>query len=181
MKRCACGLLLVLAAGSPSLAAEGDAEAAFQLIDARLELMKPVAAWKQAEGAAVEDKAREAVVVEKAVEAAGKRNIDPEGAAAFFRAQIEAAKEIQVCWIDRWTAGTATPPAEVPDLKSEIRPQLIKIGGELLAAVEANLSDGEGFPASALPAFQAAVQVDCLSDETRDGLFEALSRMRLAG
>ncbi len=179
MKRFVCGLLLTLAAGSPGLAAEDDAGAVFELIDARLELMLPVAAWKQANDAAVEDKAREAVVVEKAVEAASLHNIDPEGAAVFFRAQIEAAKEIQVCWIERWSAGEATPPVEVPDLKGEIRPQLIEIGGKLLAAVETTLDSGESFTATDLPAFRTTVRVDCLSDETRDTLFEALTQMRL--
>ncbi len=165
----------------PGLAAAETSSEAFRLIDARLELMQPVAAWKDARGVAVEDREREAVVLEKAVAAAEESGIAPDTAAAFFRAQIEAAKEIQVCWIERWTSGEAVRPGEVPDLKEEIRPQLIQIGAELLAAVRERLGSGAPFLAEELPAFRAAVEVDCLTEETRDGLFEALTRMTLAG
>ncbi len=85
-------------------------------------MMQPAAAWEDTRGVAVEDKAREAIVLEKAVEAAKARGIAPQGSEAFFRAQIEVAKEIQFCWLERWESSAATPPAEVPDLKTEIRP-----------------------------------------------------------
>ncbi len=174
MKRFLLPLILLVPA---SAAAEGASNQAYQLIDQRLELMQPVAAWKLDRGVAVEDKEREAVVLAKAVEAAGERGIDPEGAAAFFAAQIEAAKEIQFCWLERWDSGAATPPTEVPDLKADIRPQLIQIGADLLTSVQEGLSQKETLH---LAAFQDTVEVDCLSAETRDGLFDALTQLELS-
>lgn len=170
-------LLLLAVAPVTAASAESPSERVYDLIDARLELMRPVAAWKDARGVAVEDRAREAVVLEKAVQAAGESGIEPESAAAFFLSQIEAAKEIQFCWLARWEMGTATPPEEVPDLKAEFRPQLIRIGADLLSATQESLATEAAFTRAG---FQSAVQVDCLSEETRDGLFEPLSAMRLA-
>lgn len=167
-------LLTLAIAGSA--AAETPSARVYSLIDARLELMQPVAAWKNARGVAVEDREREAVVLEKAVEAAAERGIEPESAVAFFRSQIEAAKEIQFCWLQRWENGSAAPPSAVPDLKAEIRPQLIEIGADLLSATQQSLAAGAGFD---LAAFRSAVEVDCLSGETRDLLFEALTSLRL--
>ncbi|MEO1194170.1 MAG: gamma subclass chorismate mutase AroQ [Pseudomonadota bacterium] len=170
-------LTLFLVLASAPAAASDPADQVYGLIDARLELMQPVAAWKHDQGVAVEDKAREAVVLEKAVEAAVAQGIEPAGAEAFFRQQIEAAKEIQFCWLARWEEGAATPPAQVPDLKTEIRPQLIAIGAELLRSTKDSLATQAPF---ALTPFQASVEVECLSTETRDGLFQALSAMQLA-
>ncbi len=173
----AVSLVLVLSTASGA-AAETPSEEVYDLIDARLELMQPVAAWKDARGIAVEDKAREAVVLDKAVKAAAERGVEAESAAAFFRAQIEAAKEIQFCWLERWESGTAAPPSEVPDLKADIRPQLIQIGADLLTATQESLAMETRFE---LEDFRTAVQVDCLSDQTRDVLFQALSAMQLSG
>ena len=107
----------------------------YGLIARRLSLMEPVAAWKWLHARPVEDLAREELVLAKATEAAVGAGLAPDGARAFFAAQIGAAKDIQSCWIARWHGGAAPAPESAPDLAEEIRPQLIEIGAALLAWV----------------------------------------------
>ena len=116
-----------------------DAGALFASVNARLSLMKPVAAWKLDKGVAVEDLAREKVVLDKAVASAEQLGINAASTRAFFQAQIEAAKEIQRCWIKRWQSGAAPKMTEYPDLKDEIRPDLIRLGREILVRFKATL------------------------------------------
>lgn len=157
-------------AGSPSLN---------DLIAERLSLMKPVAAWKHARDAPVEDKPREAVVLEKAAEQAAAEGLDAGSVGPFFEAQIAAAKDIQWCWIARWEAGTALPPSDPPDLKAEIRPELIRLGGEILAEMRQSLAAGDRLAAD--PAeFAETVSLECLDPTARDAILTALGRVRLA-
>ena len=142
--------------------------------------MKEVAAWKRAEGVDVEDLAREAVVLQKMREAAAHEGILASTATLFFEAQIAAAKEIQRCWISRWEAGTAVPPDPVPDLKLEIRPRLIEVGRQLLAAVKASLDEGVAYGESGIGEFAEAVNPDCLTPETRNTIHASLAELRLA-
>ncbi len=102
-------------------------------LDERLSLMPAVAAHKRAKGLPIEVPAREARVVEAAL-ASVARAADAAGIAAppaapvraLFRAQIEAAKDIQ-----RRGAGpeSAAPPPF--DLDGELRPALIRLGDRI--------------------------------------------------
>jgi chorismate mutase len=160
-------------------AADPLAEAMFARIAERLALMKPVAAWKLAHGAAIEDPAREAVVLEEAAAAAAAAGLAAESARPFFAAQIEAAKAIQRCWIARWNEKTP-PPRPPPDLGTEIRPRLLVIGAALLADVEAALASGVVFERQHAADFATAVDVDCLPPDARDAIYHALAGVRLA-
>lgn len=98
-------------------------------IDERLALMSDVAAAKAAAGRAIEDPAREIVVLQAAVESTRKAAAQagkpmPEEAAVreLFAALIEAAKEVQ-----RNTPVENQSEAP-PDLATELRPALIAIG-----------------------------------------------------
>ena len=82
------------------LAADGTSIAA--LVHARLALMKDVAAYKYLNGIPVEDLDREAIVLVHATEQAYDAGLNGETMAPFFKTQIDAAKAIQRCWIDRW-------------------------------------------------------------------------------
>lgn len=151
----------------------------YGLIARRLSLMEPVAAWKWLHARPVEDLAREELVLAKATEAAVGAGLAPDGARAFFAAQIGAAKDIQSCWIARWHGGAAPAPESAPDLAEEIRPQLIEIGAALLAAIGTALAEGDSFAAGGSAAFDAAVAVDCLSDPHRDAVYRALTGLAL--
>jgi len=159
-------------------AADPLADAVFARIAERLALMKPVAAWNRINGVAVEDRAREAVVLEEASAAAEEAGLVAATARPFFAAQIEAAKEIQRCWIARWDAGAPLPPTPPSDLSTEIRPRLLEIGAALLAAIEAALASGVVFDQTLAADFAAAVDLDCLSPAARAAVYRDLAGVR---
>lgn len=173
-------VLAILLAHAAPASAEPLADAVFAGIAERLSLMKSVAAWKRAGGVAVEDLEREAVVLESATAAAAEAGLDPAAARPFFAAQIEAAKDIQACWIGRWDAGAAAPPEETLDLKTEIRPALLELGRGLLESTAAALGQGVAFDEAAAADYAAAVEIDCLSAPRRDAIYGTLGDLRLA-
>ena len=172
-------LLALLVPAAPALA-EPLADAVFEGIAGRLSLMKSVAAWKRAKGVAVEDRAREAVVLENATAAAAAAGLDPATARAFFAAQIAAAKEVQRCWIGRWEAGEAPPPESAPDLETEIRPALLALDRALLDGIAAALARDIAFDEARAADFAAAADVACLPAASRDAVFRRLGQLRLA-
>lgn len=170
-------LATMLSVAMPA-AADPLADAVFARIAERLALMKAVAAWKLAHGAAIEDPEREAVVLEEAAAAAAAAGLAAESAQPFFEAQIEAAKAIQRCWIARWDVGA--PPGPPPDLGTEIRPRLLAIGAALLANLGAALASGLVFERHRAADFATAVDLECLSPAARDAIYHALASLRLA-
>jgi cyclohexadienyl dehydratase len=129
------------AADAPAAAAPLDALLA--ALRERLELMPLVAEAKRASGAPVDVPGQEERVLAAAVAAAsaaaersGRPVPAPERVRAFFRAQIDAGKEIQ----RRTLAG---PPAPGPpfDLDKELRPALAR-SSEKIAALVSELPPG---------------------------------------
>lgn len=160
----------VLLALPAAVAAEGTAA----LVAERLSVMKDVAQWKHVRGAPVEDLDREKVVLDKAVAVAEAEGLASDTVRPFFAAQIEAAKDIQRCWIARWEGGAALPAGAPPDLKADIRPRLIALGEAILAAIRADLSAGRS------PAGEAGtIRLDCLSDAAADRVSATLAAVRL--
>ena len=176
---CVGAVLLATLAAAPPAAADPLADRVFARIAERLALMRPVAAWKRVHGGAIEDPAREAIVLEKASAAAVAAGLVAGPARAFFAAQIEAAKEIQRCWIARWDAGEP-PPEPALDLRSEIRPMLVEIGAATLADIQAALASGMLFDRIRAADFAATADLDCLSPAARDAIYRELSALRLA-
>ncbi len=152
----------------------------YDLITQRLALMKPVAAWKDAQGAPVADVERELVVIDRAVADAALAGLDPESARPFFAAQIDAAKAIQTCWIARWEAGEAAKMTDPPDLKSQVRPELLAIGTALLYAIRRALAAGVDFDPDHAEKFWEAVDLDCLDPAVRDAIHRRLGGIRIA-
>lgn len=118
--------LACAANGEPDIANAPDRELA-ELLQERLSWMKPVAAWKWAHERPIEDRQREALVIQRSTEAALRHGLVVETSEVLFRAQIEAAKEIQRYWHDRWRESGENPP-QVVDLNQTIRPQLLRLG-----------------------------------------------------
>ena len=173
-------LAIVLFAFALPAAADPPANAVFERIGERLQLMESVAAWKRANGVPVEDLDREAVVLQRSVDAAVKLGLDPDGARSFFNVQIMAAKEIQHCWIERWEDGCATAPPDVPDLRTDIRPRLLAIGDALLLDIRTALEAGTVFDLRHSADFAERTDIDCLPPARRDTLLLMLGEMRLA-
>lgn len=156
------GLLAVLLAGTASAA---PAASVYELIDARLEHMRGVAAHKWHHDLPVEDPPREAVVLEQAVSDALRYGFTVGSSRAFFTAQMDAAKQVQRHFFEVWSREGEPPHGQ--DLGS-IRPELSRLGREILAAAAVLESPSEA-------AFRAAVAVRGLDDGTRDAIFAALA------
>jgi len=93
-----------------------------ELTACRLDIAFDVAQAKYVSGAAVEDPAREAVVIDNGVKALP--NVDEVFIRAYWAAQIEASKAAQRALLGNWTK-TGTPKfTNVPDLARDVRPKL---------------------------------------------------------
>jgi chorismate mutase len=120
-----------------SLAAStlADTDDALRLARIRLDLAKDVALAKLYSRGPIEDLKREAEVVEKVKQEAQRMGVDPEVAATFFRAQIEASKEAQRAWQAKW-AREGAPFAPRPDLAKSVRPKLDELTPQILRALK---------------------------------------------
>ncbi len=153
---------------------------AFQLIHERLSHMRDVALFKAQNGLAVEDKEREKVVLEKAKQSASAAGLDPESVASFYRMQIEAAKAIQSRYLADWASRPEALAEPAKDLNAEIRPALIRIGDELVAAL-ADFSEAGGcFRSSFLTLFLETITVEHLTEDEERLLFESMSGINLS-
>jgi chorismate mutase len=118
-----------------ALAAETALDTLLRLIGDRLAVMPDVARHKYNSGAAVEDLPREAQVIEAVTAQAVEAGLDKDLAAKFFQAQIDASKMIQSERIAAWKAENHAPFADVPDLRTVIRPKLDALTPAMLAAL----------------------------------------------
>ena len=172
-------LLTAPAGAAPAFAdPDADVRAVFQLMQDRLLLMKDVAAWKHARNAPVVDPQRERQVLEATVRQASELGIDDASARRLFSLQIRLAVRVQESWISSWRSGSAAPP-QPRDLSGELRPQLDRLGVELLRSVYL-----------ALPEFQRAdfaarhgryakiVEAPGLAESDRAELTNALGSLR---
>ena len=170
-------VIWVLAGLAPATDAESPEASTFDvfgLVGQRLALMKGVAHWKYVHGVQIEDLDREAIVLDRSVAVAVAEGIDDDSVRAFFQSQIDAAKDIQHCWIARWQAGEGLPEGEPPDLTEQVRPQLLQIGESLIASLPGLLADGATWDGSNAQVFEAEVDVECLSADKRSAIYESL-------
>jgi len=133
-----------------------------QLLQQRLSYMKDVAAHKWYHNLPIEDPKREIVVLKHASLQGLKYGIRIESSEHFFQLQIDAAKEIQHYWFDRWNDKPDLKPGVVPDLKNEIRPALIEWGNQITRALSEQRSSKP-----------ASISVEGLSTETANRLLNA--------
>jgi cyclohexadienyl dehydratase len=142
----------------------------FELIDARLQLMNDVAAYKYQNKLGIEDVAREQVILDEASIKALAYGLTPTSSRFFFAMQIEAAKEIQRYWFDEWANG-APLPTSTASLGDELRPRILNLGDAILTSI------AETYPItdkSLATQFVRSVNVEGLSDATKFALFRAL-------
>ncbi|UPW11111.1 chorismate mutase [Gordonia terrae] len=103
----------------------------------RLALADTVAATKWASGAAIDDPAREQVVLDTVSQLALDRDLDPAYVRSVFRDQIEASKTVQRGLFARWQLPGQTAPPATPDLgpvRTAINAFTVAIVDELAAA-----------------------------------------------
>ncbi|MFT7219641.1 MAG: cyclohexadienyl dehydratase [Candidatus Azotimanducaceae bacterium] len=157
-------LVLLVLVSAPAMASE----ALFKLIDQRLELMQEVAAYKWIKNLPITATEREAVVINNAVIDGLQYGLTKHSSAAFFQAQITAAKNIQQCWHQRWS--TEGGPQKARDLNSSVRPALIKLGTDIVALLSNELAN------EAL--FNQTVRVECLDALPRSDIYASLKTIR---
>ena len=157
---------------------DADVRAVFQLMQDRLLLMKDVAAWKHARNAPVVDAEREQQVLEATVQQASELGIDAASARRLFSLQIRLAVRVQESLISSWRSGTA-PPRDVRDLSSQLRPQLDRLGTELLLAIYLALPEFQRADFAARYArYAQIVKAPGLTDSDRSELTNALGTLR---
>jgi cyclohexadienyl dehydratase len=105
-----------------------DVDHLLDLLARRLAYMPSVAAWKRERGLPVEDRAREAALLDAVRADAVAAGLDAEAAAALFALQIELGRRIQA------GAGDAAPEGPPLDLGTTIRPELERLGARIVVA-----------------------------------------------
>ncbi len=162
-----------------------DFEQLLRVIDERLELMKDVAAYKFSNNIEIENKPREAAVLERAIAAAEDNQLDPESVKQFFELQIRLAKNVQKGWFDSWSIQGAEPPRDIPDLDSELRPKLINLGDQIIENLPRALAELHNVHRSGLAQAQQLAMVDKNIDQRfislamKRQLLDALKAVRL--
>ncbi len=158
-------LLLLLLIQSATANSADPAHDLYAAVGERLSLMRDVAAFKWLHELPVEDLERETVVIDAAVASALNRQIRPETAERFFRVQIEAAKDIQRHWFERWQTGQG--PQSAPDLVAEVRPELLRLGERINRLMGAAISHERSL-------FLRLTATEGLNDDRTEELFDSL-------
>lgn len=117
----------------------------------RIALADTVAESKWASGAAIDDPAREQVVLDSVTQLAVERELDPAYVRAVFRDQIEASKTVQRGLFALWSLPGAQPPSGSPDL-GPVRTAINQLNVEIvdeLAEQSGTLASGGCLPALA--------------------------------
>ena len=172
-------LLTAPAGAAPAFAdPDADVRAVFQLMQDRLQLMKDVAAWKHARNAPVVDAEREQQVLEATVQQASELGIEAASARRLFSLQIRLAVRVQESLISSWRSGTA-PPQDVRDLSGQLRPQLDRLGTELLRSIYLALPEFQRADfAARYTRYARIVKAPGLTDSDRSELTNALGSLR---
>jgi cyclohexadienyl dehydratase len=172
--------LLTASAGAEPAFADpaADVRAVFQLLQSRLQLMKDVAASKYAHGAPVVDAERERQVLDATVAQASELGIDAASARRLFSVQIQLAVRVQESLISGWRSGVPAPK-DAPDLAGQLRPQLDRLGRELLQATYIALPELQRTDfAARYGDYASIVDGPGLKDSDRSELTNALASLR---
>lgn len=176
-KRSIC-LALILTALTFSSATHGaESELSlFQAITERLSYMEDVALYKAQNHIPVEDVEREKIVLSNAKDLAAAHGLDPDSTERFFIAQISAAKAIQYRY--RAELLTREMPTRPIDLQSDIRPELDKLGGDIVKLFATLLQSRSAMGEDRRERFMSTLQSRLLIDAEREALFDAMLEIR---
>lgn len=144
----------------------------FSTINQRLSYMEDVALYKAIHHLPIEDVEREKVVLEKSKSKAASVGLDPQRIEGFFQAQIAVAKAIQY----RHRADfLSTPRTRLPrDLKKEVRPALIKLGGQLIQRMMGYIEEHGAIQPEDFDLFDKAITIRFVTPADKRLLFNAL-------
>ncbi|WP_018690545.1 gamma subclass chorismate mutase AroQ [Algicola sagamiensis] len=150
----------------------------FVLIQERLSYMEDVAVYKAQHDLPIEDKKREAIVLEKTTNAATEVGLSPEKTIAFFKAQIALAKAIQ--YRLRADMLSDNTPREARDLKTIIRPKLIQLGKQITIGIANHLKAHGQFSQKDEKEFYRIIDVRYITEKEKTLLFHALKKIELS-
>lgn len=130
-------LLAHPAVAAPAAICHGEPQIAriLSLMSQRLDLAEAVARHKWNRHVAIEDSAREQLIVTKLTGQAVAQGLPADWSEAFFRAQINASKMRQQQLFQDWQRDHATSFPDVPDLDTQTRPKLYALMSELINAL----------------------------------------------
>jgi chorismate mutase-like protein len=152
----------------------------FELMAQRLALMPSVAHYKFVRQLPVEDRAREALVLDSAGEAAQVAGLSAASIMPLMRAQITVAKGIQQRIIDHLQTGGAHAPATpTPDLLTAVRPRLLTLAAEQLAALRCRIQGAGVFSGAGHRQLDSALADLKLTASERAALWNGLLEVRL--
>lgn len=175
----ALALLFVVTTAAPaSFSGPEEVARVFDLMQQRLAVMPSVAAWKYANDVPVTDARREQQVLDATVAQAQRFGIDGAAARELFSLQIRMARDVQEHFIATWQArgGNDEP---VRDLKTELRPELDRLGSELLSAIDLALPElMAGDFRSRYGRYATRIDVPGLRTGDREAVVAALAKLR---
>jgi cyclohexadienyl dehydratase len=114
--------------------AERDLDPLFALLGQRLALMPEVAAAKWHDHLPVADPAREEALLEATAQRARELGIEPDSTRTLLALQMSLARALQERLFERWSRAEKAP-APTRALKTELRPELDRLGEALLRAL----------------------------------------------
>lgn len=151
----------------------------FERMNQRLSFMKDVAAYKWINNLPVEDTLRERVVIKSAVESAQKAGLCDKSTSLFFQTQIDIAKEIQTSWHEEWAHNGFPDSTKIIDLNKEIRPELIRLGDEIIQGIiETKPLFHKSNREKLEPLILSSITVEHVSDEVKIELLNALFEIK---
>ncbi len=139
----------------------------YEAIGERLSLMQEVAAYKFKNNLPIQSNERESKVIDMAIQAGLGQRITRDSLRKVFQTQIEAAREIQSCWFDKFSNMTSLP--ETSNLTQVIRPKIEALGKKIVKYIPAHVTNYESFISH--------VDIECLSDRSKFRIFTALQRV----
>jgi cyclohexadienyl dehydratase len=157
---------------------EDDVRRVFDLMQTRLSAMRAVAAWKYANNAAVTDPAREQRVLDASIAQAQQLGIEPVSARDLFALQIRIASDVQEHFIATWRK-QGGPAERVRDLNQELRPELDRIGAQLLQAIYLALPElARADFIQRYKTFAAVIDVPGMEAADREQLLAVLAKLK---
>lgn len=165
-----------------SISYEKDLQELALFINTRLSYMKDVAAYKWENDLPIEDKAREVVVIQASQKSAIQNGLDTLTTRVFFELQITVAKKIQEYWFTKWEE-SGESPSEFRDLQEVVRPELIKVGDEIIQKI--STSDLATYRVLFIKknreVFIELISTEGLSTKNKEELFEAVTSIIIFG
>ena len=156
-------------------------DALFSVINQRLSYMPSVAAYKWQNNLPIESLERERKVLQSATQQAEKLGLEPQAVEAFFKIQIEIAKDVQRYWFGRWQKGVEKEKiaAYSKDLKTVIRPALIRLGDDITESilVAQHLLNNPRYMELVLSRGEHIISIDGVSEQRKELLVLSLQKV----